>query len=289
LLFSGQRWKIIQMITITPTGLNVSVNGPVVYLDNWAIIEFAKKDPVRRQRFIHALHSGVDLLFSATNAAELSGPQGWSAQAVRDFLDQIGPHWFPARLDATEVVRQELKGVMAPFVDRDFFESLISYQVRRQASDVRNVIPISRDLLCLTAVLDWVGPQRDSISKTSAEFDDLIKKKMTDVHGLRKRDPASFEQKFPAIAFDPARPASFVYHNMLRVMAIEPNSLKKGDGMDFCHAVVSFAFSTFAAIDTHWKRRLAHLPPNRLARVYSHADLDRMITDMEVWLEHVGH
>ena len=80
------------MIAITPTGLNVSVNGPVVYLDNWAIIEFAKKDPVRRQRFIHVLHSGVDLLFSVTNATELSGPQGRSAEVVRDFLDQIGPH-----------------------------------------------------------------------------------------------------------------------------------------------------------------------------------------------------
>jgi hypothetical protein len=84
------------MIRVTSTGLNVNVSGPVVYLDNWAFIELAKKDPSRRRRFIDAVHSGVDLLFSVTNAAGLSGPQGRSAEAVKAFLDEIGPRWFPA-------------------------------------------------------------------------------------------------------------------------------------------------------------------------------------------------
>src|SRR6266849_1233180 len=90
--------------------LNASVNGPVVYLDNWAIGELAEGDPSRRRRFIAALCSGMDLLFSVTNAAELSGPQGRSADAVRAFLDEIGPRWFPAKLDPTEAVKRELKG-----------------------------------------------------------------------------------------------------------------------------------------------------------------------------------
>lgn len=55
---------------------NMSVNGAVVYLDNWAIYDLAERDPLRRERFLSAVHSGIDLLFSVTNAAELSGPQG---------------------------------------------------------------------------------------------------------------------------------------------------------------------------------------------------------------------
>jgi hypothetical protein len=53
--------------------VTASVSGPVVYLDNWAIYDLAEGDPHRRKRFIEAM-LGMDLLFSVTNAAELSGP-----------------------------------------------------------------------------------------------------------------------------------------------------------------------------------------------------------------------
>ena len=42
--------------------LDASVNGAVVYLDNWAIINLAKGQQSRRKRFIEALRSGMDLL-----------------------------------------------------------------------------------------------------------------------------------------------------------------------------------------------------------------------------------
>jgi len=90
--------------------LKASVNGPAVYLDNWAFIELAKKDPSRRRRFIDVVRSGAEVLFSVTNAAELSGPKGHSAEAVRVFLDEIGPHWFPVKLDVTEAIKLEIKG-----------------------------------------------------------------------------------------------------------------------------------------------------------------------------------
>lgn len=64
-------------------------------------------------------------------------------------------------------------------------------------------------------------------------------------------------------------------------MAFDANSLKDGDGFDFCHAVVGYTFASVAVLDTAWKRRLASLPPNALARVYSPHDLDQMVEDME--------
>jgi hypothetical protein len=274
------------MIRATPTGITVTVSGPAVYLDNWAFIELAKKDPTRRRRFIDIVHSGVDLLFSVTNAAELSGPQGQSADAVKGFLDDIGPHWFPARMDATEVVKRELKGESkeSACVDEKFFKSYVADQLRPYTAGSGKVIEASDSLFRLGAMLDRVGPQRESISTTSVQFDELVRNKMSGVHKRCKSDPAFLDKKFPLLSFDAARPASFVYFNLLRVMALDANSLKKGDGMDFCHAVIACAFSSFAALDTQWKRRVASLPPNRLARIYSPLELDQMVTDMESWL-----
>ena len=133
-------------------------------------------------------------------------------------------------------------------------------------------------------MLDALGPQRASIYATSAEFDELLERKMMQVHALSRRDPLLLDKKFPKIPFNPARPACFVYFNLLRVMAIEANSLKQGDGMDFCHAVMACSFASFATLDSGWKRRVASLPtPNRIARIYGPADLDQMVTDMESW------
>ncbi|MGB2645125.1 MAG: hypothetical protein WBG02_01805 [Candidatus Acidiferrum sp.] len=276
------------MIQVTSTGLHVSVSGAVVYLDNWAVIDLAKKDSSRRRRFIDIVHSGVDVLFSVTNAAELSGPQGRSADAVRVFLDEIGPRWFPARHDVTEVIKDEMRGVRPEkaCIDENFFKSHVADQMRRHAASGGKVMEVSGSFFRLGPVLDRVGPQRESISRTSAEFDRLLKTKMSAIHERCKGDSALLDQKFPLIPFDPGRPACFVYFNLLRTMAVEAHSLKKGDGMDFCHAVIASAFSSFAALDTQWKRRIASLPPNRLARIYAPLELNQMVTDMELWLRH---
>lgn len=274
------------MIEITKTGLHVSVSGAVVYLDNWAFIELAKKDPVRRQRFLDAVHAGVDLLFSVTNAAELSGPRGHSRHALKAFLNEIGPRWFPARLDATEVVKLEAMGrnSVEACIDETFFKSYAADQMRAFASISGNVVPVSDRLFWLGAIVDRVGLQRESIAITSSEFDKVIKDKMSAIWTRSKSDPVFLNHKFPSVPFNPSKRAGFVYHNLLRVMAIEAHSLKKGDGLDFCHAVIASAFSSFAALDTQWKRRLASLPPNPLARIYSPRELDQMVTDMEAWV-----
>jgi len=276
------------MIQITATGLHVSVKGAVVYLDNWAFIELAKKNPVRRRRFLAAVHGGIDLLFSVTNAAELSGPQGRSADAVKTFLDEIGPRWFPARLDATEVIKREIAGEhpVEACIDKTFFKSYVADQMRPYASNLGKVAPISERLFWLGAIVDRVGRQRESISRTSAEFDKVVKETMYMLRAKCKRDGSLLNRKFPPVPFNPSLRAGFVYHNLLRVMAIEANSLKKGDGLDFCHAVIACAYASFAALDRHWKRRLMTLPSNPLARIYSPQELDQMVLDMEAWIRH---
>ena len=56
--------------------------------------------------------------------------------------------------------------------------------------------------------------------------------------------------------------------------------------MDFCHTVIASAFSSVAALDKHWKRRIEKLPkPNKLAKIYYVGELESMVMDIESWLK----
>ena len=261
--------------------LKASINGPAVYLDNWALIELAKKDPARRRRFISAVNAGAEVVFSVTNAAELSGPKGASAEAVKSFLNEIGPHWYPAKLNLTEVVELEIKrkDPSDVCVDEHFFKSYVADRIRSLSG---KPVSLSDDFFSLAPILDRLGPQRKSISEGSKEFDQMLKNKMSVARDMCKRDPALLDKKFPWVPFDSTRPACFVYFNLLRIMVVEANSLTRNDALDFCHAVVGCAYSNFTTLDTTWKRRIGMLPkPNWLACVYSREELDKMVGDIQ--------
>lgn len=279
--------------TASPDGpimtLNASVSGPVVYLDNWAIYDLAERDPPRRRRFLDAMHSGMDLLFSVTNAAELSGPQGRSAETVRTFLDEIGPRWVPVELSPIDVVDRELSGVNAdsPCVSASFMKSYLVHLIRDYTPGSGKVISLSDDFFRLGAILDWVGPQRESIRKGSAEMDEVLRNKFVEVASKSNLDIRWLDERFPRIPFNPAQPACFVYRNLVRTLIEEASIFKNNDGMDFCHAIMASAYGSFATLDRHWKRRVESLPkPNQLARIYCASELDQMVTDMEWWLAH---
>ena len=272
------------MIRATSTKLDVSVSGLVVYLDNWAIGDLAEHNPSRRRRFIQAVRSGVDLLFSVTNAAELSGPTGRSAEAIREFLDEIGPHWFPAEHNPTEVVKREQMGANSNAVcaSEEFMGSYLAHLMRDYPPGSAKVVEMYDKFFRLGAILDWVSPQRESILRGKAEGDAILKDKCGMCAETFKRDAHWLDDKFPRKPFDPSRRASFVYDNLLRTLVVEANQLKRNDWMDFCHAVIATAYSTFAALDKNWKRRVLNLPkPNSVARIYSAPELDNMVTDME--------
>jgi hypothetical protein len=291
----GFQIKLDEMIRASATAdgpimtLNASVDGPVVYLDNWAIGDLAEGDSSRRARFINAMHSGVDLLFSVTNAAELSGPQGRSAEAVRTFLDEIGPRWFPVELNVMEVVEREMKGVdpNGVCIAELFLKSYVAELMRRYTPGLGKVINLSDDFFRLGGILDYVGPQRESIRKGSEEMDKLLRNKFNNAAFKCKGETGLLDRRFPRIPFHPSRPACFVLMNLLRTMVEEARTFKPGDGMDFCHAVMASAFASFATLDKHWKRRVAGPPtPNQLARISGASELDQMVTDMESWLAH---
>jgi hypothetical protein len=81
----------------------------------------------------------------------------------------------------------------------------------------------------------------------------------------------------------------FAYVNLVRMLIVEARGyrLMPGDGMDFCQAVIASAYSSVAALDKHWKRRIDALPPNGLAKVYCSPHLDEMVDEIERNLDQI--
>ena len=170
------------MIEVKPNqdsilNLFVSTRGVAVFLDAWAIKRLAKDDPALRRRFLEAVHRGADILFSVSNAAELTGPQGDSFVAIRSFMDDLGPYWFPVELDPVEVTNREKEGKPHDecCVCRRFLRDYLASKLR--TTPVDQIIGISGDLFTIGHVMNWLAPQRESIARGKAELDKVLIKR----------------------------------------------------------------------------------------------------------------
>ncbi len=269
-----------------PLIFHASAEGPKIYLDNFALLEFAKGNTSRRQRLVATFRRGADLLFSAGNAAELAGPQGASSAALRTFLDELGPHWYPVELNPVEVVERELRGqpADASCLSKDLFKDYFVTRTSGYEPGCGRIIDLSDQFFRLGAVIDWLVPQRESLLQANAELDAALISKISEYRVEYERDPQSLDWAFPPLPFNSSKPATFAYVSLVRTLVREAKAYKfmKGDGTDFCHAVMASAFSDFGTLDKQWKRRVEGLPqPNTLARIYYEPELDQMVDDIE--------
>jgi hypothetical protein len=94
-------------------GLRTTVRRLGVYLDNFAIIDLSRGDARRRQRFLQSVENGADVMFSATSAMELLGPESTSTRdTIRNCLDAIGPYWFAVESPQVfAIVEREAEGM----------------------------------------------------------------------------------------------------------------------------------------------------------------------------------
>jgi len=272
-----------------PITFNVTLRGLAIYLDTYALIHLAEHDLLLGKRLLPLFGNSLDLLFSVTNAAELAGSQGASFEAVKTFLNEIGPNWFPVELDAFEVVKRECNGARPgeACLSQGFLKDYFGRQAARYLPNTGSVIDFQAALR-LGPMLDWVVPQRDSILTSSAGMDDALRNMVTRERAKFDQNRQYLDQKFgPFSRFNSAMPATFVLSNLIKDLVLEAKSrpIKKGDGLDFCHAVMATAFSSVAALDKHWKRRIENLPkPNKVAKIYYATELEQMVTDIESWL-----
>ena len=91
---------------------------PLIYLDHWALRLFSS-DPHLRQTFFDAFQKRGTLLFSIMNVAELTANRGLSADDIRSFLADVGPHWAAITVNPSRVVQEEVR-LDPPEGDRSF-------------------------------------------------------------------------------------------------------------------------------------------------------------------------
>jgi hypothetical protein len=197
----------------SPLILTATVQGLAVYLDNFAIKALAKGDPSRRRRFVELIHKGGDLIFSVANAVELSGPQDKSFDVIKAFLNDLDHRWYPVELDVIEVVKRESRGespatscISKKFM-ADYLRLLLS-----NGSD--RIVSFSKEFFRLGPAMDWMAEQRDSIRRGQSEFDEVLRTRINMQLAEQQRDPGWLDRKYPVLAFEPSKPATFAFVNL---------------------------------------------------------------------------
>ena len=268
--------------------LESSVRGIAIYLDTFAISKHSRGDASLRRRFIAVLHDGADLLFSLANASEISGSQGSSSQALKEFLDEVGPNWYPIEMLTEEVMRREAKGLPASecCLAQEALRAFFSNRTYGYVAGSGRVIDLSGAFFRLGAFVEWLGPERDHLLHQSRKLDEVMQDGVRKLRAKHKKNRSWLDDVLPQPQFDPSRAATFAHFSFMRELIKDSGyQLRKGDGIDFCHAVMATAFSTFATLDKQWKRRVENLPkPNKIPRVYYEPELGALVADVETAL-----
>jgi hypothetical protein len=262
-----------------------SVRGIAIYLDTFALKSLARGDPSLRQRFVAVVTGGADLLFSVTNAVEICGSTGASSSALKNFLNELGPNWYPIEMSLDEVMAREQQGLSpgACCIDEDLLRAFFSNRTCKHTPGSGRVIDLSESFFQLGAFVDWLAPQRNYFLGQRTIFDDMLQEKIPLLRAKHKQNPGWLDRAMPEPLFHPSRAATFAHWCLMRDLICDSGyQVKKGDAMDFHHAVMACAFANFAALDKHWKRRIVNLPkPNRTPRIYYEPELAAMVADIE--------
>ena len=286
------------MIRFKPTSsglpeISISLDGVGIFLDQFAIKKLAKENPARRIRFLQAMRSGGDLVFSVSNAAEITGPTGDSAAQIKGFLTDLGAHWFPVEMDAKLVSDREMEMLSGGKVGvtnladniarkqlvKDFFAD------RLRTTPKGTLIDLSPDkFFDLGWFMEKLSPQKDSIGAGKRKLDEALRERIIGHRKKHESDANWLDRTFPNLPFDSRFPISFLYAHLIRILVQEAKShqIVKNDGIDFGQAVVAPGIAKLATLDKHWKRRIEKLPkPNNLARIYCEGELDALVEDFE--------
>jgi hypothetical protein len=98
-------------------------------------------------------------------------------------------------------------------------------------------------------------------------------------------DLAKIDAVLPAYTFDPSKPATYVFEELLRVVMREIKAYKwmPNDGVDLAHATVAASYGNLILVDQHWKRRVEalNIPAPYQPRTYYRPELDKFLDDFE--------
>jgi hypothetical protein len=133
-------------------------------------------------------------------------------------------------------------------------------------------------------VLDLL--RQDNGAKAHAGQDQIkvtVRRFIDEVKQGHSKDPNWLEEKYPALPFDPQRPAVFVLGELVRALASEHGfTFTPNDGMDLFHATVPVAYSDLVLLDKSWTQRVRAIAmPGRQLYAFSEPELDQFLDVFE--------
>lgn len=266
-------------------GVACTNRGCGVYLDNDSLIAIAKGDTARRDRFVSAIKQKGTLLFSFTNAFEVAGPQGASAEAVQSFLDSLGRYWMPLAMNVYEVMeREQLRGLSSPAFSNSFLTGYFTSRLSQVCNTTDGIVEIADEsFFRLGSIIGWIQDNRVSLREEAARVDEMFRAGL-DLR-VQERLKSFLPEELAALpAYSDKHAARFTFLHLQRVIWNEAKAfhLKKNDGIDFCHAVIASSYGSIITLDRQWKRRVREIPkPHRLAKIFYRAELDELVNELE--------
>ena len=134
----------------------------------------------------------------------------------------------------------------------------------------------------LRAMVDWNPEEWSTLLSHRDNLDSALKTTIATGWEQYDRDPSTSRDPPD---YDRAKRATYVFSHLVRQLILEAKSrtMKKGDGLDFFHAVMGAAFGSFALLDKHWKQRLTRAIPDRtkIARLYYAPELDQLVDSFD--------
>jgi hypothetical protein len=137
--------------------------------------------------------------------------------------------------------------------------------------------------------MDWLAPQRNEIIDGKHQMGLRLRDQIMAHWAEYRKNPGWLDAKLPELPFTVDRPATYVYGNLLRLLVRDAKgwTIMPNDGIDFGQAVIGTAYASIATLDKHWKQRVETIlpKPNKLAHIYYRPELDKMVRDIERFLD----
>lgn len=141
------------------------------------------------------------------------------------------------------------KGIVVPeSIMKAYFESR-NVELLRQDGTIFALE--SESFFQLGTVLDGVQINRSKVRKDGDRLDNEWQTHLDQLKTKYDKNPSSLDQLIPPCQFDTSRIIHFVLCHLQRLLVQEARSFgfKQGDGLDFCHAVISAAHGSIMTLD----------------------------------------
>lgn len=252
------------MVELVENGVQYSVRPPLLYLDHCSLRGVAGH-PARRQQFRRILETKGTLLFSWMNAAEMAPNSGQSADDMRSFLDEVGPHWLMLDNDPFTVAEREARGVPPPqvFFDEGFFKG---WWVATERGPL--LLGSMLELAQLPEFKTMWDERRASLGNVTV----LLRE------ARRRLREGTYQRK---LGRDASRPTLSSYNTLVSALIKDGKTIETNDVCDLLHAAVSLQHAHWVVLDGAWANYARQLKRDKFVRVFPVNKLDEGLDFLE--------